>query len=210
MSGQQPSVGRILHVYSSLWRGPRPGIVVNAFPDAPSIANVNVFLDGYNDAGVLAEIRQRPSGNTFPSCPVLEPQTGEGQRAAAADRYRQPDGFFAFAEWPPYVPPVPAAKSNVMGLSPGQEAKLQQGMQILERAKYQTGQSVVVSDTGHVGEVLGARACVEDNDLAYLVRCTYSDGSSWEGWKREHEIGPAAVVSTEPAEPPVPALSSTG
>ncbi len=59
------------------YREARPGIVANAFGGASYNCNVNVFLDGGNDAETLAEFRNSPIGNTLMSVPIYDPLTDE-------------------------------------------------------------------------------------------------------------------------------------
>ena len=52
MNGTQlPTVGRIVHVYSDVWSGPRPGLVVMSFGN--ELANVRVFFDDVNDTAAI-------------------------------------------------------------------------------------------------------------------------------------------------------------
>lgn len=102
---QLPTVGRILHAYSTLWSGPRPAIVSNAFPGS-CFANVNVFFDGANDTAALAEVRGSAHGNTFASVEVFAPlTTDERQRALEQARSRPAgaDDIKIICEWPPRV-----------------------------------------------------------------------------------------------------------
>lgn len=76
---QRATVGRILHVYSPLWAGPQPGMVVggpwgegaDGAPDQQRV-NVNVLLDGLNHQSALDLCRKRGEGNTFASVPVYQ------------------------------------------------------------------------------------------------------------------------------------------
>ena len=74
---QRATQGRIVLVYSTLWEGAVPGIVVGGpFNEPaegsrhPQLANVNVFVDGVNHRAALDAFRNRPEGNTFTSIPV--------------------------------------------------------------------------------------------------------------------------------------------
>lgn len=51
-TSKQMRVGEVLKAYSTLWRGARPAIVVQAF--GPGIANVSILLDQANDLGLGA------------------------------------------------------------------------------------------------------------------------------------------------------------
>ena len=62
-TSKKPQVGQTLYAYSSIWRGPRPAIVVNAF-DAAGVANVSVILDQANDMGLPAMLSD-PSVDVF-------------------------------------------------------------------------------------------------------------------------------------------------
>lgn len=68
---QQPvTVGRVVHVYSTVWAGPRPGIVVDAGEGGR--CTVNVFADGVRDRSYLAALRRAETGNTFRDVPVYD------------------------------------------------------------------------------------------------------------------------------------------
>lgn len=84
-----PTVGRIIHVYSPDWEGPRPAMVVGVNPDGS--CNVNVQCDGEVDKGLLAMVRSRDSGNTFCGLDVYDPMSDE-QRAE----------MDVHAEWMPF------------------------------------------------------------------------------------------------------------
>lgn len=103
--GTRVTVGRIVHVYSSEWTGPRPGIVVNCWSeaeatiDSPINANMNVFLDGGNDATVLEKKRASRAWPTLMSIPVFEARTPEQRESWAAVSPHST----CFAEFPPRV-----------------------------------------------------------------------------------------------------------
>ncbi len=92
------------------FREARPGIVANSFGGASTNCNVNVFLDGGNDADTLAEFRQSPSGNTLMSVPIYDPLTNE-QRAELAKLGN------AWCEWPlapkPQPSPIPSVYERI-------------------------------------------------------------------------------------------------
>ena len=98
------SVGRVVHVYSRRWRGPRSGIVVmGPWASAQQIrdgsrqlVNVNVFLDGANDTAVLAECRARPEGNTWTSVDLFD-ELDQHQRDILGKQAE------IWCEWPPRV-----------------------------------------------------------------------------------------------------------
>lgn len=108
-STQIPTPGRVLLCFRNKgWtrnknHDPRPGICVSNFPG--SNHNVNVFLDGGNDADVLAEFRASPAGNTLMSAPVYDSLTPE-QRAQIAAKHSY------WCEWPP-LPKMPAKPASV-------------------------------------------------------------------------------------------------
>lgn len=92
------SVDCVLHVYGTMWEGPRPGIPVVVF--ASFLANINVTLDGVVDAKLLAEFRRRPQGNTIAAVDVYEALDPE-QRDAALRMASWRDGeLHVIAEWP--------------------------------------------------------------------------------------------------------------
>ena len=80
-SRQVPTIGRIVHVFSDLWAGPRPGIITAVFGTSPdSEFNVQAFLDGCNDKAVAC--------NHFTSIQIHD---GDGE---APETY---------AVWPPHA-----------------------------------------------------------------------------------------------------------
>lgn len=99
--------GRILHLYSNRWIGPRPAIVVNCWPPTQESdeyrVNVNVQLDGSTDGNFLNDCRSSPSGNTINALTVHdEPPTG--RTLADTTEYpkgtsEQRNGFF-YCCWP--------------------------------------------------------------------------------------------------------------
>lgn len=98
-----PTVGRILHAYSTLWSGPRPAVVSNAFGRA-DMANVNVFFDGVNDTAALAEVRRSPYGNTFTSVSVFAALTEDERKRALEQvnpRLFGEQDIKVICEWPP-------------------------------------------------------------------------------------------------------------
>lgn len=121
LTATKPSVGRILHVYSDLWSGPRPGMVVNGPWDEPHQpvpgpgeqvmtfngphVNVNCFADGANDREWLAQLRASPSGNTLPSVPVFDlPEGIPLVTSEMLEKYGQLQlniGARVLAVWPP-------------------------------------------------------------------------------------------------------------
>lgn len=107
------TVGRIVLVFSSLWEGAQPGIVTNG-PD-PSVervklgetqrANVNVFLDGVNNAQVLLLFRGRAEGNTIRAIRVydaLDPLQRAQVRVQVVGAFAPGEPVF-WAEWPAKV-----------------------------------------------------------------------------------------------------------
>lgn len=66
------TVGRVLHAYSTLWRGPRPATVVNAW-GAPGVANVSVTMDQANDHCLPAQMSM-PSVDVFDALTEKEAQ----------------------------------------------------------------------------------------------------------------------------------------
>jgi hypothetical protein len=91
---QRATVGRIVHVHHRGLTGARPGIIVSLDPTPPRM-NVNVFLDGHNDARTFAEIRASSVGDTLPNVTLYPPLTIE-QRQRLVDA-----GVNWWAEWPP-------------------------------------------------------------------------------------------------------------
>jgi hypothetical protein len=109
---QKVTVGRIVHVYSTKWSGPRPGLVSNVLADRcekdAHRANVNVFADGCNDAAWLAELRKSASGNTIGGVPIFDgPADGvvlPEELEEHGDRRGLPgsaEEFRILAIWPP-------------------------------------------------------------------------------------------------------------
>jgi hypothetical protein len=56
------TVNRIVNVYSTEWNGARPGIVVRVDPGRETC--INIFLDGFDDSGVLSLCRNSRFGNS--------------------------------------------------------------------------------------------------------------------------------------------------
>lgn len=120
---QKPTVGRIVHVYSSRWDGPRPGIIVAvkpaSDPDGEILTNVNVFLDGTQDAGVLAVFRLRATGNTIANMGIHEPLTTPARIGILANTPAMPGQGVFWAEWPPMAPlPAMATRAATNGHAP--------------------------------------------------------------------------------------------
>jgi hypothetical protein len=135
---QRATVGRILHVYSPLWTGPQPGIVVggpwgegaDGAPDQQR-ASVNVLLDGLNHQSALEMCRKRGEGNTFASVPVYQ------QAPKNTDDV-------IWAVFPPRAEPVASARTA----------------QVTLLADFAPGEFVIID----VGDVLGQ---VEDVAFRY-------------------------------------------
>jgi hypothetical protein len=103
---QKITVGRIVHVYSDLWVGPRPGLVTHAFAFGPSYANVNVFADGTLDEKWLENLRKHPHGNTLASLPILDFEKDGSITEAVLENHgvtydRGDLTIRALAVWPP-------------------------------------------------------------------------------------------------------------
>jgi hypothetical protein len=94
------SVGRIVHVHSPAWEGPRAGIIVGTqgvAVDSPvQYVCVNVFFDGGRDELLIQQCRARPEGNTFQSTPII---VNPDEAEAARERF----SFVWWATWPPRV-----------------------------------------------------------------------------------------------------------
>lgn len=94
---QPVGICRAVHVYSGsgLWKGARPGIVVNNF-DNPSAGpfNINVSIDGLNDAAALTKFGGHTA--TLGSVPVFDALDAEQREKVALMR-----GADFWAEWPP-------------------------------------------------------------------------------------------------------------
>lgn len=95
----QASCGRVVHVYSNQWVGPRPAIVVQAWgvSGTHQLINATVIQDGCNDKAL-------PQGGTLGSVGLYDPLTSE-QRAAlvagpGASSANNPPRFHA--EWMPF------------------------------------------------------------------------------------------------------------
>lgn len=69
--------GRVVHVYSNRWDGPRPGIVICGWGigSGRQLINVNVMLDGANEPEALDDFRKRGQGNTLTSVGLYDPLT---------------------------------------------------------------------------------------------------------------------------------------
>lgn len=100
------SCGRVVHVYSNRWRGPRPGLVICGWgvSGTHQLINVNVMLDGANDTKVLAEFRARPDGNTLTSIGLYDPLTDleRGQLIAGPGASSKDNHPRYHCEWLPF------------------------------------------------------------------------------------------------------------
>ncbi len=107
------TVGRVVHVYSSLWEGEQPGMVTRGpLPSVDQVragatqqANVNVMLDGVNNFNVLQVFRGRAEGNTVRACRVydaLDPLQRAQLRVQIAGAFAPGEPVF-WAEWPAKV-----------------------------------------------------------------------------------------------------------
>jgi hypothetical protein len=98
----QASCGRIVHIYSTLWQGPRPADVLSATnldEVEQNKVRCNVKVDGQVDADVLARFRAAETGNTL-LCHLYDPLTDE-QRAELLGEPDDENPRF-IAEWMPY------------------------------------------------------------------------------------------------------------
>lgn len=104
-SADWATCGRIVHVYSTAWEGPRPGIVIANMivADGPKTGaqelTVNVMLDGTRDAKVLDVFRKRAKGNTLENVPLYDQLSHEQRAAVLAENKRR--GAEYLCEWPP-------------------------------------------------------------------------------------------------------------
>lgn len=99
------SCGRIVHVYSNRWTGPRPGLVTQAWgvSDTHQLVNVTVAPDGCNDSKWLSEMAKTGQGTSLGSVGLYDPLTPE-ERSALIDvrvrDYFQPPRYHC--EWMPF------------------------------------------------------------------------------------------------------------
>lgn len=113
-SSTRATVGRVVHVYSTMWDGARYGLVAGMAPSpfggsdgAPcdpeglQLVNVNVGLDGTCDEAPLLGARCSPLGATRPSLPLFDVLTSE-QRAGLVEQAKAAGReSVSWAEWPP-------------------------------------------------------------------------------------------------------------
>lgn len=71
--------GRVVHVYSNRWAGPRPGIVTQAWgvSSMRQLINVTVIPDGCNDRRWLTEHGKTNQGTSLGSVGLYDPLTPE-------------------------------------------------------------------------------------------------------------------------------------
>lgn len=71
--------GRVVHVFSNRWLGPRPGIVTQAWgiSDTHQLVNVTVIPDGCNDRKWLDEMAKGGQGTSLGSVGLYDPLTTE-------------------------------------------------------------------------------------------------------------------------------------
>lgn len=89
---KQPlGVNRMVHVYSNLWKGPRPATISNIRTvDGATDVTFNVQADGRTDRELLKMIRNSDDGNSFGNMPVLDIEElapGEPITSEAVDEY---------------------------------------------------------------------------------------------------------------------------
>ena len=75
--------GRVVHVYSNRWAGPRPGIVTQAWgiSGTHQLINVTVIPDGCNDRRWLTEHGKTNQGTSLGSVGLYDPLTDEERSA---------------------------------------------------------------------------------------------------------------------------------
>lgn len=127
---QVPSVGRIVHIYSLFWTGPRPGIIVSVCPapvtSGDLFANINVMFDGTTDSEMLAACRASALGNTLPQMFVNEPLDAKTRDGLLEQARISDDKTFRWAEWPPMVVPRPNPHfSQANGAELGRELRVE-------------------------------------------------------------------------------------
>jgi hypothetical protein len=100
------SCGRIVHVYSNRWTGPRPGLVTQAWgvSDTHQLVNVTVTPDGCNDSKWLSEMAKTGQGTSIGSVGLYDPLTPEERSALicgpGASAASNPPRYHC--EWMPY------------------------------------------------------------------------------------------------------------
>lgn len=98
LTNQPVTCGRIVHVYSSLWDGARPGIVLSA---TGPIADVNVELHAVRDADAIKALHGPSPFRTILGVPVYDPLT------PGITTVQGSTGGNYWAEWPPIVRQIP-------------------------------------------------------------------------------------------------------
>jgi len=104
---QVPSCGRILHLWSDRWDGPRPAVVIKSRIEEDRVfVDCNVSFHGVEDASLLHAARLVASGNTLAGVELLQPPrpAGFGDLDAAihsADICNNEAFGRVVAVWPP-------------------------------------------------------------------------------------------------------------
>lgn len=82
-SATPASCGRVVHVYSNRWAGPRPGIVTQAWGigSGRQLINVTVVPDGCNDRRWAYEHGKNEQGTSLGSVGLYDPLTPEERSA---------------------------------------------------------------------------------------------------------------------------------
>jgi len=106
------SVGRMVHVYSTEWGGPRPGIVVSTCSGSTQLVNVNVILDSCNDHAF-----ERIGYRTLCALPMYDALSEENRAMLlkTAPAKAEKDQPYCWCEWMPFVAAGVAPKPKADG-----------------------------------------------------------------------------------------------
>jgi len=104
-STTRASCGRVVHVYSNRWEGPRPGIVTQAWGVGygRQLINVTVIPDGCNDRGWVENHAATGQGTSLGSIGLYDPMTPEDRTSLLhppATGQDRPARYHA--EWMPF------------------------------------------------------------------------------------------------------------
>lgn len=113
------SCGRLVHVYSNRWIGPRPGIVTQAWgiSDTKQLVNVTVIPDGCNDTAWIKEAALTGNGLSLGSVGLYDPLTPEERSAIIAGPGASSNNNPAryHCEWMPFQAGQAAKTEDVAG-----------------------------------------------------------------------------------------------
>ena len=124
------SCGRVVHVYSNRWVGPRPALVIQAWGVSSTyqLINASVFLDGANDSRAASALTGDPKTTVLPVSSIglydpLDP-VERGQLLAGPGASNSNNPTRIHAEWMPYQAGQAQQTKNVAGPIADQVSRL--------------------------------------------------------------------------------------